>query len=210
MGEHARATLGNTNATIEFRSNASRLWPIFDQGFAGDTRVRLLTRCGAAEASAKAVAPPYELPTRSQQSIFIESRNERSRSAAAVKQQFRSLLHSEKPAPGMSGANTSQCRDKSGITLRQLNEYPSSPCTRTSAGPFPACWYSTLKPAQSAETELAAVENSPITPSDLLLMIWLLIFASGKELSPTIWSVCFVRTRLHTLNPYPIEVYRIT
>src|SRR3954466_11319065 len=100
----ARASFGNRDAIFRFRSSATRFHPILDHGFAGETSTRLRTREGANPASIKAVAPPYELPTRSQERISAASMNASNRRAAPIRRQSKSARHSENPAPAMSGA----------------------------------------------------------------------------------------------------------
>src|SRR5437870_12831668 len=133
-----RASLGKIQATAGFRSSLSRFRPFRDQGFAGETRIRLRTRSGARSATIAAVVPPYELPIRSHELISTASINPRTLSAADESRQSKFVPQSESPAPGMSGANTVAFLARMGIAYRQLKEYPSSPCSNTIAGPEPA------------------------------------------------------------------------
>jgi len=133
-----RASLGKIQATAGFRSSLSRFRPFRDHGFAGETRIRLRTRSGASSATIAAVVPPYELPTRSHELIPTASRNPRTLSAADERRQSKFVPQSENPAPGMSGAKTVAFLARMGIAWRQLKEYPSRPCSNTTAGPEPA------------------------------------------------------------------------
>src|SRR5947209_13688256 len=111
-----------------------------------------------------AVAPPYELPTKSHLAIPAASIKPSNRLAADDRWQSNPESHSEKPAPGMSGENTSAFWARAGITSRQLNEYPKSPCTSTNAGPEPACQNRIRSPfarSHSSEQPLGALGGSP-------------------------------------------------
>src|SRR6266496_5214135 len=141
------ANLGNIHATAGFCSSFSRFRPFRDQGFAGETRIRLRTQEGASPATMAAVVPPYELPTKSHELIPAASRNPRTLPAADTRRQSKFGPQSESPAPGMSGANTVAFLARIGIAWRQLKEYPSRPCSNTSGGPVPARQNRTFNPS---------------------------------------------------------------